>query len=97
MRDHLLIYVNGRPHRIEGAQAFQSLSNFLRYDLTLIGTKVVCAEGDCGSCAVLIGRVETGTTQRIEYKPVTSCIQFLYQLDGAHVVTIEGLTPADGE
>src|SRR5688500_19047280 len=96
MRDHLLIHVNGRPHRVEGAQAFQSLSNFLRYDLSLIGTKVVCAEGDCGSCTVLIGRVENGASGGIRYTPVTSCIQFLYQLDGAHVVTIEGLTPDDG-
>lgn len=72
--------------------AFQSLSNFLRYQLTLIGTKVVCAEGDCGSCTVLIGRVEH---EHIEYRPVTSCIEFLYQLDGAHVVTIEGLAYGD--
>ncbi|MGB7161291.1 MAG: FAD binding domain-containing protein, partial [Tepidisphaeraceae bacterium] len=28
---------------------------------------------------------------RIDYRPVTSCIQFLFQLDGAHVVTVEGL------
>lgn len=88
MRDHLLIHVNGQPHRVEVAMAFQSLSNFLRYDLSLIGTKVVCAEGDCGSCTVLIGRLERGA---IVYRAVTSCIQFLYQLDGAHVVTIEGL------
>lgn len=88
MRDHLLIHVNGQPHRVGGARAFQSLSNFLRYDLSLTGTKVVCAEGDCGSCTVLIGRAEEET---IVYRPVTSCIQFLYQLDGAHVITIEGL------
>ncbi len=88
MRDHLLIHVNGQLHRVSGIAAFQSLSNFLRYELALIGTKVVCAEGDCGSCTVLIGRPQAG---RIVYRPITSCIQFLYQLDGAHVVTIEGL------
>jgi hypothetical protein len=80
MRDHLLIHVNGIAHRVSGALAFQSLSNFLRYDLSLIGTKVVCSEGDCGSCTVLIGRADDG---KIVYRPVTSCIQFLYQLDGA--------------
>jgi len=92
MRDHLLIHVNGIAHRVSGALAFQSLSNFLRYDLSLIGTKVVCSEGDCGSCTVLIGRADDG---KIVYRPVTSCIQFLYQLDGAHVVTIEGLKYGD--
>lgn len=88
MRDFLLIYVNGVRHEIRGGRAFQSLSDFLRYDLALVGTKVVCAEGDCGSCTVLLGRAgESG----ISYSAVTSCIQFLYQLDGMHVVTIEGL------
>src|SRR4029077_8158437 len=80
--------VNGNRHEIRGGRAFQTLSNFLRYDLALTGTKVVCAEGDCGSCTVLIGRP---TGSGIDYQPVTSCIQFLYQLDGAHVVTIEAL------
>jgi xanthine dehydrogenase small subunit len=88
MRDTLIIFINGQRHDIGGARAFQTLSNFLRYDLGLIGTKVVCSEGDCGSCTVLIGRAEG---ESIRYRPVTSCIQFLYQLDGAHIVTIEGL------
>src|SRR5439155_5511524 len=35
MRDHLLIYVNGRRHEVAGERAFQSLSSFLRYDLAL--------------------------------------------------------------
>jgi xanthine dehydrogenase small subunit len=91
MRDNLLIYVNGKRRDVAGAGAFTSLSDFLRYQLELTGTKVVCAEGDCGSCTVLIGRPADG---RIAYKPVTSCIQFLHQLDCTHVVTIEGLTPA---
>src|SRR3954466_10011669 len=89
MRDYVLIYVNGKRHEVRGARAFQSLSNFLRYDLGLIGTKVVCAEGDCGSCTALVGRPSAASS--IDYKPITSCIQFLYQLDGAHVVTVEGL------
>ena len=88
MRDHLIIFINGRRHEVAGERAFSTLSNFLRYDLGLTGTKVVCAEGDCGSCTVLIGRLDGDA---IAYRPVTSCIQFLCQLDGAHVITIEGL------
>jgi xanthine dehydrogenase small subunit len=88
MRDFLLLYVNGVRHEIRGARAFGSLSDFLRNDLRLTGTKIVCAEGDCGSCTALVGRVEDGS---IRYRTVMSCIQFLYQLDGAHVVTVEGL------
>src|SRR3954452_16129329 len=88
MRDFVLIYVNGKRHEVRGKQIFQSLSDFLRYDLGLIGTKVVCAEGDCGSCSVFLGKPRA---DRITYKTVCSCIQFLYQLDCTHIVTIEGL------
>src|SRR3954467_174975 len=88
MRDHVLLYLNGQPLRVGGDDVFLSLSDFLRRRQRLPGTKVVCAEGDCGSCAVLIGRVEG---DRLRYTSVTSCIQLMLQLDGTHVVTIEGL------
>ena len=88
MRDYLLIYVNGHRYQIVGKQGFQSLSDFLRYDLGLVGTKVVCAEGDCGSCTVLIGRI---CNSKMRYEGIDSCIQYLYQLDCTHVITVEGL------
>ena len=93
MRDFLLLYVNGARHEIRGARAFLTLSDFLRRDLAATGTKIVCEEGDCGACSVLVGRVEG---DRLAYRPVNSCILHLYQLDLAHVVTVEGLTPAEG-
>lgn len=93
MRDHILMYVNGRPVRVGGADVFLSLSDFLRRRLNLAGTKVVCAEGDCGSCAALIGRIDG---EKLVYSAVTSCIQLVFQMDGAHVVTIEGLRDDGG-
>ncbi|HEV7767306.1 MAG TPA: FAD binding domain-containing protein [Thermoanaerobaculia bacterium] len=89
MRDHVLVHVNGIPHRIGGARAFQTLSRFLREDQRATGTKIVCEEGDCGACTVLIGRREN---DGLVYRAVNSCIQFVFQLDCAHVVTVEGLT-----
>ena len=91
MRDFVLLHVNGVPHRIGGARAFQTVSRVLREDQRATGTKIVCEEGDCGACTVLIGRRENGV---LKYKAVNSCIQFVFQLDCAHVVTVEGLTPA---
>jgi xanthine dehydrogenase small subunit len=88
MRDFVLLYVNGRRHGVRGSGVFQPLSEFLRETLRLTGTKVACAEGDCGSCTVLVGRVQGS---RIEYRPVTSCIQYVAQLDGVHVISVEGL------
>lgn len=89
MLDHVLLYVNGRRHEVRGRAAFLSLSDFLRREHSLTGTKIVCSEGDCGACSVLIGRPSAGG--RLVYRPIDACIQFLWQLDGVHVVTIEGL------
>jgi xanthine dehydrogenase small subunit len=89
MRDHVIIYVNGKRHEVRGPRVFQSLSDFLRYDLGITGTKVVCAEGDCGSCTIFLGTPAGHGT--IDYRTVTSCIQYLFQLDCTHIVTVEGL------
>jgi xanthine dehydrogenase small subunit len=88
VRDHLLVHINGVPHHIAAPQAFQTLSRFLRYDQRETGTKIVCEEGDCGACTVLVGRRENGA---LTYRPINSCIQFLFQLDCTHIVTVEGL------
>jgi xanthine dehydrogenase small subunit len=90
MLDHLLLWVNGGRHEVRGREAFFSLSDYLRRVCGLTGTKIVCSEGDCGACSVLIGRAAADGT-RLIYRPVDSCIQFLFQLDGTHIVTVEGL------
>jgi xanthine dehydrogenase small subunit len=90
MRDHLVLYVNGVRREVRGRDAFLSLSDFLRTRLGLVGTKIVCSEGDCGACTVLVGRVDD-QGDALTYLPVDSCIQFLFQLDGTHIVTVEGL------
>lgn len=90
MRDYILLYLNGQRLEIRAGDAFKTLSNFLRYGLGQTGTKVVCEEGDCGACTVLVGSIVDGD---ISYKPVNSCILLMCQLDLSHVVTIEGLTP----
>src|SRR3954465_6793749 len=88
MRDYVLLYLNGRPVRVAGEDVFLTLSDCLRRRQGLVGTKVVCAEGDCGSCGVLVGRVVEG---RMKYGSLCSCIQLVFQLDGAHVGSGEGL------
>jgi xanthine dehydrogenase small subunit len=86
MRDHILIHINGREHRIEGDAAFETLANYLRQDVGATGTKIVCEEGDCGACTVLTRRAAAD-----DYRPVNSCILNLAQLDGSSIVTVEGL------
>jgi xanthine dehydrogenase small subunit len=90
MRDHLLIFVNGQPTRVTSNDAFTTLAEFLRRRRRLTGTKIVCAEGDCGACAVLVGRPTQGATA-IRYSSVNACIQMMFQLDATHIITVEGL------
>ncbi|WP_455383888.1 (2Fe-2S)-binding protein [Acidihalobacter prosperus] len=74
--------VNGEM-RSTDAPPDTRLLDYLRGEMRLTGTKEGCGEGECGACAVLLD----GTL-------VNSCLIPLGQLEGAAVVTIEGL-PTD--
>ncbi|HEX3446982.1 MAG TPA: FAD binding domain-containing protein, partial [Isosphaeraceae bacterium] len=90
MRNSIVIYLNGKRLSAAGDAIFTSLAEFLR-QRGLVGTKIGCGEGDCGACTVLVGTLEDGS---IRYRTIASCIQSLYQLDGTHIVTIEGVAQA---
>src|SRR3989338_5393657 len=87
-RNSIVFYVNGNRHEINGDRAFMTLSDYLRYESSLCGTKVVCAEGDCGACTVLQSDVQN---DKVEFKAVNSCIQLMGMVDGLHLITVEGL------
>lgn len=53
------------------------------------GTKEGCKEGDCGACAILVGEL---VGEEVRYKPVTSCLVPLGEIQGKHVVTVEGFS-----
>jgi aerobic-type carbon monoxide dehydrogenase small subunit (CoxS/CutS family) len=78
------LQVNGQPVERQ-VEARRSLADFLREDLGLTGTHVGCEHGVCGACTVLLD----GRTAR-------SCLLLAVQCEGASVITIEGLTPAEG-
>lgn len=92
-RDEIRFILNGREVSVRDVGASQTLLDFLRLQRRLTGTKEGCAEGDCGACTVLVGRLtEAGLT----YAPVNACIRFLVSVDGCHVVTVEHLSGPDG-
>jgi len=73
--------------------ATDTLLDYLRINQRLTGSKEGCAEGDCGACTVLVGRMIDG---ELKYKSVNACIRFLASLDGCHIVTIEHLRGTGG-
>jgi carbon-monoxide dehydrogenase small subunit len=61
------------------------LSQALREHLRLTGTHVGCDTAQCGACTVLV-----------DGEAIKSCNVMLVQMEGRHVMTIEGLGGADG-
>lgn len=68
--------------------------DFLRREQRLTGTKEGCREGDCGACTVLLGQFGVAGGQVVEYRAVNSCLLPLGEVEGKHLVSIEGLNPS---
>lgn len=64
------------------------LLDFIRYNKNLTGTKIGCREGDCGACTILIGEI---VNNELQYKTATSCLTPIGNINGKHIVTIEGI------
>lgn len=88
--DKITTRINDQLIVIEGDKAFIPLAKFLRDEQLLTGTKIVCAEGDCGACTVLLAN-DVGSDGKLSFKTVNSCILPLYLINGAQVVTVEGI------
>ena len=61
-----------------------TLAEFLRDELKLTGTKLVCNQGECGSCSVLMNGAA-----------IYSCHLLALDADGCEIITIEGLLEND--
>ena len=79
MTKRMHVTLNGKLTDLD-VPAHRLLLDLLRDEIGLTGTKEGCGTGDCGACTVLLNG-----------KPVNSCLIFSGELDGADIVTIEGL------
>jgi xanthine dehydrogenase small subunit len=93
IRSSIRFLLNHRLVELSAVSAVQTLLDFLRLDRNLRGTKEGCAEGDCGACTVLVGRLSNG---RLTYESVNACIRFVGSLDGCHIVTVDSLAVPGG-
>jgi len=82
-KHHIELEVNGQKVEAE-VPARRMLSDFLRDDLHLTGTKRGCETGTCGACSVLL-----------DGQLVKSCLSLAIQAKGCQVRTVEGLAQGD--
>jgi carbon-monoxide dehydrogenase small subunit len=75
----IALELNGAKRTVE-APPMTRLLDLVREHLGATGTKEGCGEGECGACTVLI-----------DGRAVNSCLVPSCQVDGARVVTVEGL------
>jgi len=77
----ITITVNGREHRLD-VEPEMPLLWVLRDEIGLTGTKFGCGIAQCGACTV-----------HMNGAAVRSCSLPVGAIDGAHITTIEGLSP----
>ena len=85
MKEPLRFMLNGERIEVD-IEPHLTLLQVLRDKLELTGTKEGCGMGECGACTVLL-----------EDKSVNSFIFPAMEVDGKSVITIEGLTDAQGK
>jgi aerobic-type carbon monoxide dehydrogenase small subunit (CoxS/CutS family) len=75
----VILRVNGALYDMEVDNRW-TLTQVLREQLGLIGTRSGCNHGGCGTCTVLV-----------DGKPVYSCSHLAVEMEGKDIETIEGL------
>jgi xanthine dehydrogenase YagT iron-sulfur-binding subunit len=76
--------INGARRNVELADPRVTLLDLLRERLDLTGTKKGCDRGQCGACTVLV-----------DGRRINSCLALAVSLDGADILTIEGVARGD--
>jgi carbon-monoxide dehydrogenase small subunit len=79
------LIVNGDRYEV-AVDPWRTLAEVLREDLRLTGTKIGCAQGDCGACTVLM-----------DGRSITSCLTLAVEAHQREITTIEGLAPSPEE
>jgi xanthine dehydrogenase YagT iron-sulfur-binding subunit len=80
----ITLTVNGTRHEITLEDERVTLLDLLREHLDLTGTKKGCDRGQCGACTVLVNQ-----------RRVNSCLALALSVDGADILTIEGLSQGE--
>ncbi len=91
--DPIRFVLDGEIRTIEHVPPTTTVLNYLREHLGRTGTKEGCAEGDCGACTVVVAELDG---DRVRFRAVNACIQFVPALDGKELITVESLKGGGG-
>ncbi len=80
MKKLINLTVNGKVYDVV-VMPNKTLTQVLRDELGLMGTKEGCGMGDCGTCTVIL-----------DGRPVNSCLVLAVQANGSEITTIEGVS-----
>jgi len=75
--------VNGSKYKLK-VSATDTLADVIRERLGLTGTKIMCDNGECGACTVLVDNT-----------PMLSCTMLAIECEDLDIMTIEGLADPD--
>lgn len=79
MKKLITLTVNGKKYEV-AIDPNKTLTQVLRDQLELLGTKEGCGVGDCGACTVILNG-----------RAVNSCLVLAVQANGSEIITIEGM------
>ena len=80
MKKLITFGVNGDTYELY-VDTRRTLLDVLRHELGLLGAHRGCDEGECGACTV-----------HVDGLPMNSCLRLAVDLEGAEVLTVEGVT-----
>lgn len=88
------LMINGTACKMDDIRPDTTLLEVLRRQQGLVGSKEGCAEGDCGACTVMLGRLRGS---KLVYQPINACIFLLPMADKSVIRTVEGVAYGDGQ
>jgi len=75
----ITLTINGQAHTVR-VEPRRTLVDAIREDCGQTGTHIGCEHGVCGACTILVAG-----------RAVRSCTRYAVQMDGAEILTVEGL------
>ena len=93
MRRSIRFLLGDKLVELDRIDPTMTVLDYLRGPARLTGAKEGCNEGDCGACTVVAARPRG---ERLEYRAVNACIQFVGTLDGCQLITVEHLKSQTG-